>query len=239
MKTLLRLIKNSFFILLVISQSCKKEQVPTLVTSEITDIKGTCAISGGMITDEGESKVLSRGVCWGTNNAPTILDSITVDGTGTGSFISNIFRLNVETKYFVRAYATNDAGTGYGSVKSFSTHAFTTVDLFAGKWSVVSYKITIYIDNVFISEQTTYVEHGDMYYEFFANSTGNLYRDSYLNYFEWEVDGNLLIITLSGEDPMEAEFSHNEDTMTLFQAQEYTSNGKVTKLLMDLTLNRD
>ncbi len=64
-----------------------------------------------------------RGVCWNTAGNPTASDPKTTDGGGTGSFTSNIAGLTAGTVYYVRAYATNSAGTGYGSQVRFSTSA--------------------------------------------------------------------------------------------------------------------
>ena len=109
-------------ILLLIS--CKKDdlQVPILTTTDITSINQVSAISGGEITSEGSSSVASRGVCWSTSIEPSITtDNKTNDGTGIGSFTSSITGLSPKTTYFVRAFATNSSGTGYGIAKSFST----------------------------------------------------------------------------------------------------------------------
>lgn len=107
-------------IILIIAYSCKKHEVPTVTTSTITEITGTTAISGGTVLDEGTGPVVERGVCWSTGE-PSILDNRTSNGTGTGSFKSDISDLNPATKYYVRAYATNSVGTGYGMVMSFIT----------------------------------------------------------------------------------------------------------------------
>jgi hypothetical protein len=60
---------------------------------------------------------------WSENENPTIEHNmgITFDGTGTGQFTSHITNLNPNTTYYVRAYATNSVGTGYGEVLSFTT----------------------------------------------------------------------------------------------------------------------
>ena len=97
------------------------EKVPVVVTTEITSITETTAKSGGSITsDEGES-VLSRGVCWNINPNPTINDAKTTDGAGGGTYESNLTNLYGGTSYFIRAYATNSFGTGYGMALSFKT----------------------------------------------------------------------------------------------------------------------
>jgi hypothetical protein len=85
-----------------IFHSCKKEEVPTLTTSAITNITGTSATSGGTITSEGSGTIIFRGVCWSTNITPTIADNKTTDGAGAGSFTSNMTSLNGATTYYVR-----------------------------------------------------------------------------------------------------------------------------------------
>ena len=69
----------------------------------------------------GGDPVTARGVCWSTSSIPTTADSKTVDGTGIGSFKSAITGLASGTTYYVRSYATNSAGTIYGTEVSFTT----------------------------------------------------------------------------------------------------------------------
>lgn len=106
---------------LVLLLSCKKEEVPVVTTSEISDILGTTASCGGTIIEEGTGTVLSRGVCWSVATTPTIEDSKTIDGAGAGKFISSLSHLIGGTTYYVRAYAKNKAGIGYGMAMSFKT----------------------------------------------------------------------------------------------------------------------
>ncbi len=101
--------------------SVKTTTMPVLTTSAITDITDSTAVSGGEVIDDGGSTVAARGVCWKTSPGATIADSKTVDGSGTGTFISGLANLLPNTTYYVKAYATNQAGTGYGSEKSFTT----------------------------------------------------------------------------------------------------------------------
>jgi hypothetical protein len=101
--------------------------IPTLTTTAASSITGTTASSGGNITLDGGSAVTARGVCWSTSSSPTILNSKTIDGSGTGSFTSSITGLAAGTLYYVRAYATNGIGTAYGNEISFTTVALPTV----------------------------------------------------------------------------------------------------------------
>ena len=94
---------------------------PIVTTIAISDITQTTASSGGNVTSEGTSPVTVRGVCWSTSENPTISDSKTEDGTGPGSFTSSITGLAAGTTYYVRAYATNLAGTSYGNQETFTT----------------------------------------------------------------------------------------------------------------------
>jgi hypothetical protein len=88
---------------------------------EVTSVSGTTAISGGNITSNGGASITARGVCWSISQNPTISDNHTSDGSGTGTYSSNITGLSPVTKYYVRAYSTNSAGTAYGNEHSFKT----------------------------------------------------------------------------------------------------------------------
>jgi uncharacterized protein (TIGR02145 family) len=117
--------KSNIWVLLVlivfILSCCKKNDVPVLTTSKISNISATTATSGGNITDEGSSQIITRGVCWNTNINPTIDNNKTQDGAGAGEFTSNMSYLNGRTTYYVRAYATSSSGTGYGINTTFTT----------------------------------------------------------------------------------------------------------------------
>jgi uncharacterized protein (TIGR02145 family) len=111
--------------------SIKTINLPTLTTYQISAITFTLngsnvnASSGGGITSDGGSAVTANGVVWDTSTNPTIsLSTKTSDGTGNGAFKSSITGLKATTKYYVRAYATNAAGTGYGNELSFTTGAY-------------------------------------------------------------------------------------------------------------------
>jgi M6 family metalloprotease-like protein len=116
--------------------------IPTLSTTALTSITYNSASSGGNITDDGGASITARGVCWSTTQNPTTSNSKTTDGTDTGSFSSSITGLSPNTKYYVRAYATNSIGTAYGEQIEFKTKKADTIliALFSG-WNMISSNI--------------------------------------------------------------------------------------------------
>lgn len=100
---------------------------PAVITSEPSAISSSSATFSGEVTASNGSDVSARGFVYGENEDPNIDDDTVVPlGSGLGSFNTNISGLNANTTYHVRAYATNDSGTGYGDNKDFTTTATTT-----------------------------------------------------------------------------------------------------------------
>ena len=141
----------------------------TVTTHMVSDITVTTAISGGNVTTTGGAEVTARGICWSTSPNPTINDNHTSDGDGTGSFISNITGLTVNTTYYVRAYAVNSVGVSYGNELSFSTTAIGNDGLpCAGAATVTDYDGNTY-NTIQIGDQcwmkenlrTTHYSNGD------------------------------------------------------------------------------
>ena len=109
-----------------------KITMPTVTTNDISNITINSAACGGNVTSDGNGTVTARGVCWSTSPNPTInnlYDEKTEDGSGTGTFTSNLINLTKNTTYYVRAYATNEAGTAYGEEKSFKTEKIVEIDV--------------------------------------------------------------------------------------------------------------
>jgi len=129
--------------------SCKKDKnsvsVPTLTTNSVTNLSYNTATSGGTITSNGGGTITASGICWSNSNAtPAITtDSIVAGTTATGSFTSTINNLKQNTTYYIRAYATNTAGTGYGNVISFTTTVDTTHVTFTYMGQTVTYGVIV------------------------------------------------------------------------------------------------
>jgi PKD repeat protein len=95
--------------------------IPTVTTDSITGIGPHSATGGGEVSSDGGAFIDARGVCWSIYPDPTTSDFYTVNGNGAGVFISYLTGLAPNTLYYVRAYASNVAGTGYGDETTFTT----------------------------------------------------------------------------------------------------------------------
>jgi len=95
--------------------------LPEITTNNVSNVTDNSAQCGGNVISSGGSQVSIRGVCWNTTGYPIVNEGITVDGSGSGSFNSLIEDLLSKTKYYVRAYATNQSGTAYGQQIEFTT----------------------------------------------------------------------------------------------------------------------
>lgn len=95
--------------------------LPTVTTTAVSNVSATTATCGGNVTSDGGALISACGVCWSTSPNPTIANSYAIAGSGTGTFVCNLAGLTANTTYYVRAYATNSAGTAYGSTVTFTT----------------------------------------------------------------------------------------------------------------------
>lgn len=117
--------------------------IPSVSTDPITGVSSSSAIGGGNVINDGGQIVTARGICWSTSPNPDITSPTkTNDGTGTGTFVSNISGLTSNTTYYVRAYATNIIGTAYGVQQQFTT-AIVNSDLLISEISTANFTDSI------------------------------------------------------------------------------------------------
>jgi len=190
-----------------------------LTTTAVSNITQTTASCGGNITSDGGATVTVRGVCWSTNQNPTIADIKTTDGKGTGSFTSNITGLTAGTIYYVRAYATNSAGTGYGSAMSFTTQGGTTGTVTDIDGNVYH---TVTIGNQeWMAENLAYEPSSGNYWAY-DNDNSNVETYGYL--YDWETA--LDVCPTSWHLPSDAEWS----TLTTYLGGESVAGGKLKEI---------
>jgi uncharacterized protein (TIGR02145 family) len=124
--SLIRTLSLMMLVATLLFQSCKTDEVviaPQVTTINATNITFNSATMGGTVKSNGGAEIKAKGICYATTAAPTIQGDTTNQGAGSQNFTSQITELLPNTKYYVRAYATNSAGTGYGEEFSFTTGA--------------------------------------------------------------------------------------------------------------------
>lgn len=119
---------------------------PIVSTSNVTGITTNSGISGGEVTYDGGADVTARGVVISTSLNPTINDVKIVSGSGLGTFTSNLTGLAKNTTYHIRAFATNKAGTNYGSDISFITFGDPLTWYIPGDYVAASYPGSTFAD---------------------------------------------------------------------------------------------
>lgn len=144
--------------------------MPTVVTFGISSMSAASVECMGEVTDDGNSIVTERGICYSTSQNPTINDFFAQSGQGTGVFTASMSNLTPNATYYVRAYAVNSLGIAYGEQKSFTFTLDTacvmpTLDIDGNVYNVVkigqqcwmreNMKTTHFPDGTEITEFTT------------------------------------------------------------------------------------
>lgn len=129
---------NTFFLIwfacLLLLFGCKREwdnpddqhspnfvRLPTVTTSQVSNRTLTTAQVGGQVVKSGIASVTERGVYWGAYPDVVSTGTKLAIGSGTGPFSHFLTGLIPGATYYVKAYATNSAGTSYGDERSFTT----------------------------------------------------------------------------------------------------------------------
>ncbi|HRI25676.1 MAG TPA: hypothetical protein PLZ45_13445 [Ferruginibacter sp.] len=189
--------KYSFlFLLAIISFRCSKDSggsgggggtppgVPLVTTnSTVTIFNVTSASATGEVVTNGGASITARGICYATHSTPTLADNVINSGlgAGTGSFGASMHNLTVGASYFVRAFATNSAGTGYGTAVMFTvtTPGPTATDVYAaGDLFQTGYNAATLWTNGIPAPLTTNINPGHGY-SVFVSAGGDKYVSGY------------------------------------------------------------
>jgi uncharacterized protein (TIGR02145 family) len=163
--------------------------------------------------------VTARGVCWATTENPTVTGSHTSDGSGTGSFISNITGLATNMTYYVRAFANNSVGTGYGNQVSFTTDPINIIDIDGNIYNVIrigtqlwmkeNLKTTKYNDGAnipLVTDNTAWSTVTTPAYCWYENNPTS-YKDLYGGVYNWYAVNNGKLCPSGWHVPTEAEWT--------------------------------
>ncbi len=151
---------KTLLILLLLLPGCKKEDIPTVKTGDVASITRTTASCSGEILSQGDSEVTERGICWSTTDKPLISDNIIVDDSDGNSFTVELTGLEPGTEYFVRAYATNRYGTGYGEVKAYTTDPLTIPEVITYSYITVTQTTAVFRGKKVSDGGSQYIDFG-------------------------------------------------------------------------------
>ena len=95
--------------------------IPVVETADPSDVLATSAVVGGHINYDGGMPITERGVYWSTDSDPAENGTRLPMGDGDGDFSQKLEELSPNQLYYYVAFGTNDEGTGFGEIKSFTT----------------------------------------------------------------------------------------------------------------------
>ena len=96
-------------------------QLTTVAVTNINGIDGD--ITSGVSITASDTPIISKGVCWSTSPNPTTANYLYIsnDASEIGTFQAFLSYLTDDTAYYVRAFASNSAGTAYGNEVRFTS----------------------------------------------------------------------------------------------------------------------
>lgn len=217
--------KYSLFIIamfVIIITSCKKDDpapptIPSVTTAALTNITTSGATAGGTITSNGGAGISASGVVWSkTNLTPTLTDNVISGSTASGSYIANLTNLVFNTTYYIRAFATNSVGTGYGNVITLNTINDTSKVRFMYNGAEVIYGV--------ITSSKTGKKWMDRNLGASAVATSLTDTAGYGHLFNWgrSADGHQLRtsgktdVLSSTDNPGHSNFIYNDGSVTLY-----------------------
>jgi uncharacterized protein (TIGR02145 family) len=179
----------------VSEQLASLASLPIVVTEPAHSVNGGYSniVTGGTaMRMPSAPAITARGVCWSTSHNPTVNGNHTTNGSGTGSFSAHISGLSAGTTYYIRAYATNSAGTTYGEEVSLTTincgtttvtdindNTYNTVKIGNQCWLKQNLRATSYADGTPITDASNTLARSASTPYFYANFSGINSLDEY------------------------------------------------------------
>ncbi len=215
------------FLCVVTFVSCKKKveiSVPYLTTGELSGLSNHQVTCTGEVWQDGGAAVTERGICWNTSDNPMVTDFKTVEGSGKGAFTSQISTLDSNTTYYIRAYATNSAGTSYGKILKFKTYTgyisdidgnvYPTVTIGTQIWMASNLKTTKFRDGATIANGNSPViwSGTGASYCWYENDY-TLYGSSYGALYNWYAISNSKLAPTGWHVPSKAEWITLSNTL--------------------------
>jgi uncharacterized protein (TIGR02145 family) len=203
--------------------------VPSVTTSAVAALSQTTAEAGGNVTATGGADVTSRGVCWGINPDPDVEGNYTTDGSGEGTFNSQLTDLVPNTLYYVRAYAVNSAGTSYGeqveyyhgSITDIDGNEYPVVRIGTQIWMAENLKTTRFNDGSAIENVTGNYDWADKTspaYSWYDNDMEN-YGSKYGALYNWYASNTESLCPSGWHVPSDDEFKTLEKYLGLTEEQ--------------------
>jgi uncharacterized protein (TIGR02145 family) len=227
-------------------------EVATLTTMGINSIAYTTAGSGSSITSNGGENLTEIGICWGLTINPTPNDnkmSLSFFQPGEGDFYFWIKDLQPSTKYYLRAYAINSVGIGYGNELNFTTlpigpiifnpdatygsvsdidgNSYKTVQIGTQLWMAENLKTTKFNDGTVIPNITDNIEWQNLTtpgYSWYNNDAAS-YKITFGALYNWYAVNTDKLCPTGWHVPIDSEFKTMTDYLGNNSGQKMTETG--------------
>jgi len=234
--------KSTVLVLLYLAcvlHSCEKKEIPVITTSEAEIITTLLARCGGTIISEGSGTVTDCGICWGTDPLPDLSDNVRSCYPGPGSFSGDMTGMKKNTPYYVRAYATNEAGTAYGEAVTFALwinvpgpaavdadgNLYSTVRAGSQVWMAENLRTTKYRNGTSIPLVSDAVEWQNLTTGAYCwyNNEETTYNATYGALYNWYSVNTGLLCPAGWHVPTDAEWA----ALTLYAGDQPVAGGKL------------
>lgn len=137
--------------------------VPKVSSVSVSSVQTRSATVSSSLTDDGKGNVADMGFVYSKSINPTVEDFKVSCGKQSESFSATLLDLEDNTTYYVRSYAVNEAGVGYGEETFFKTMEIKVPSLSSAAVSSVTYNSASFSANVTDLNNGTLKDAGFVY----------------------------------------------------------------------------